>query len=38
MQQDNDLKHTILIPLEMLWHDVKQAVHAQRPSDVAEIK
>ena len=27
-----------LNPIEMLWHDLKQAVHAQKPSNVAELK
>ncbi|KAF7650410.1 hypothetical protein LDENG_00126420 [Lucifuga dentata] len=48
MQQDNDPKHTRkstsecqspdLNPIEMLWHDLKQAVHARKPSNVAELK
>ncbi|KAF7643297.1 hypothetical protein LDENG_00242120, partial [Lucifuga dentata] len=27
-----------LNPIEMLWHDLKQAVHARKPSNVAELK
>ncbi|KAF7640673.1 hypothetical protein LDENG_00023530 [Lucifuga dentata] len=27
-----------LNPIEMLWHDLKQAVHACKPSNVAELK
>ncbi|KAF7664638.1 hypothetical protein LDENG_00170880, partial [Lucifuga dentata] len=27
-----------LNPIEMLWHDLKQAVHARKPSSVAELK
>lgn len=27
-----------LEPIEMLWQDHEQAVHAQKPSDVAELK
>ncbi|KAF7650076.1 hypothetical protein LDENG_00131870 [Lucifuga dentata] len=48
MQQDNDPKHTSkstsecqspdLNPIEMLWHNLKQAVHARKPSNVAELK
>ncbi len=27
-----------LNPIEMLWHDLKKAVHAQKPSNVAELQ
>ncbi len=27
-----------LNPIEMLWHDVKQTIHAWKPSNVAELK
>ena len=27
-----------LNPIEMLWHDLKQAVHAPKPSNVTELK
>ena len=27
-----------LNPIEMLWQDLKQAVHARKPSNVAELK
>ncbi len=27
-----------LNPIEMLWHDLKQSIHAQKPSNVAELK
>ncbi len=27
-----------LNPIEMLWHDLKQAVHAQKLSNVAELQ
>ena len=27
-----------LNPIEMLWRDLKKAVHAQKPSNVAELK
>ncbi len=27
-----------LNPIEMLWHDLKQSIHARKPSDVAELK
>ena len=27
-----------LNPIEMLWHDLKQAVHARKPSNMAELK
>ncbi len=25
-------------PIEMLWHDLKQSIHARKPSNVAELK
>jgi len=34
----NGLKETYVNPIEMLWHDLKQAVHARKPSNVAELK
>ncbi len=27
-----------LNPTEMLWHDLKQTIHARKPSNVAELK
>ncbi len=27
-----------LNPIEMLWHDLKQSIHARKPSNVAELK
>ncbi len=27
-----------LNPIEMLWHDLKQTIHARKPSNVAELK
>ncbi len=27
-----------LNPIEMMWHDVKQSIHARKPSNVAELK
>ncbi len=27
-----------LNPIEMLWHDLKQSIHAQKPSNEAELK
>ena len=27
-----------LNPIEMLWHDLKQAVHARKPSNMVELK
>jgi len=27
-----------LIPIEILWHDLKQAVHTRKPYNVAELK
>ncbi len=27
-----------LNPIEMLWHDLKQSIHAQKPFNVAELK
>ncbi len=27
-----------LSPIEMLWHDLKQSIHARKPSNVAELK
>ncbi len=27
-----------LNPIEIVWHDLKQSIHAQKPSNVAEIK
>ncbi len=27
-----------LNPIEMLWHDLKQYIHARKPSNVAELK
>ncbi len=27
-----------LNPIEMMWHDLKQSIHAQKPSNVAELK
>ncbi len=27
-----------LNPIEMLWHDLKQSIHAWKPSNVAELK
>uniref|UniRef100_A0A9J7WX24 Tc1-like transposase DDE domain-containing protein n=1 Tax=Cyprinus carpio carpio TaxID=630221 RepID=A0A9J7WX24_CYPCA len=27
-----------LNPIGMLWHDLKQSIHAQKPSNVAELK
>ncbi len=27
-----------LNPIEMLWHDLKKAVHARKPSNVAELQ
>ncbi len=27
-----------LNPIEMLWHDLKQPIHAKKPSNVAELK
>lgn len=31
-------KHTDLNPTEMLWQDLKHAVHARRPTTVTELK
>lgn len=31
-------KHTDLNPTEMLWQDLKHAVHAERPTTVTELK
>ncbi len=27
-----------LNPIEMMWHDLKQSIHARKPSNVAELK
>ncbi len=27
-----------LNPIEMLWHDLKQSIHARKPSSVAELQ
>ena len=27
-----------LSPIEMLWHDLKRAVHTRHPKDIAELK
>lgn len=41
IQQDNDPKHAKIVlkvwiyPIEQLWHDFKQSVHAEKPSNIA---
>ena len=31
-------QHPALNPIDVLWYDLKQAVHARKPSNVAELK
>ncbi|KAF7654182.1 hypothetical protein LDENG_00073080 [Lucifuga dentata] len=48
MQQDTNPKHTSqsakngrspdLNPIEMLWKDLKRAIHAKKPTNIPEFK
>ncbi len=38
MAQESPSPSPGLNPMEMLWHDLKQSIHAWKPSNVAELK
>ncbi len=38
LNEDFGVAKSDLNPTEMLWHDLKKAVHAQKPSNVAELQ
>ncbi len=38
LNEDFGVAKSDLNPTEMLWHDLKKAVHARKPSNVAELQ